>query len=138
MGPWWPFLEAFGSVTLRYVDIQAGHSRHGKHPFTNPSVINTRKIKAYAWPRRQKAAVRDASVTAAALGGKYDGGASVHAAQVQDQLGIAVALQHHGDAPVLLVEVAGSVVRDLPVLGLWAVARGGPGGDVQNAVRHIR
>lgn len=38
--------------------------------------------------------------------------------------------QGHWDAPVLLVEVAGRVQRDLPVLG--AVAGRGPGGDVQD------
>ena len=63
---------------------------------------------------------------------------SVHPAEVQDQFRVAVGLQDHRDAPVLLVEVAGGVVGDLAVLGLGAVARGGAGGNVQHALRHVR
>src|SRR6478735_11613768 len=62
---------------------------------------------------------------------------SVHSAEVQDQFGVTVGLQDHGDAPVLLVEVAGGVVGDLAVLGLGAVAGRGAGGNVQHALGHV-
>jgi hypothetical protein len=87
--------------------------------------------------RRKRLLPVTLSVTGGSLQSKYDGGGSVHAAQVQDQLGIAVALQHNGDAPVLLVEVAGRVVRNLAVLSLRSVAGCSPGGDVQDTLGHI-
>lgn len=137
MGPWWPLSGAFGSVTLRYVDIRAGHSRHCKHPFTARAVTNPCKSGLSQGRGAKRLPPVTHKFTGGSLQGNYDGGVSVHAAQVQDQLGIAVALQHDGNAPVLLVEVACGVVRDLAVLRFGAVAGGGPGGDVQDAVRHV-
>ena len=62
----------------------------------------------------------------------------VHPAQVKHQFGVAVGLQDHGDAPVLLVEVARCVIRDFAVLGLRAITRGRSGRDVEDPLRHVR
>lgn len=62
----------------------------------------------------------------------------VHSSQVQHQLRFTVSLQDHRDAPVLLVEVAGCVIRDLAVLCLGAIASRGAGRDVKDSLWDVR
>lgn len=134
-------VAALRSVRQRHPPLCGQPSRqrrHSKHHFTTLAATHPCKIKVDVRPQGQKAAVRDVSVPDGSLQLNYDGGASVHPAEVQDQLTVAVALQHHGDAPVLLVEVAGGVVRDFAVLGLGAVTGSSPGRDVQDALGHLR
>lgn len=58
-------------------------------------------------------------------------------AQVQCQLCSTIGAHQHRDAPVLLVQVASSMVGDLPAGIFRPVARGGTGSQVQHAFRHV-